>query len=79
MAHVPFPIKLSARITSDTVAYDILRGKPELGPTEVSAAAWFTDSRAARHTVQEDSAAVADGVLTLLSWPNEGHLLEYYR
>jgi len=25
MAHVPFPIKLSGRITSDTIAYDILR------------------------------------------------------
>jgi len=76
--HVPFPVKLHGRITSDTVAYDILRGKAAPGPKEVSAAAWFADGHAERHSVQEDSAAVADGVLTLLSWPNEGHLLEYH-
>lgn len=43
MNHVPFPIKVLGHITSDTVAYDILRGKPAPGPTEVSAAAWFSD------------------------------------
>jgi hypothetical protein len=79
MNHVPFPIKVLGRITSDTVAYDILRGKPAPGPTDVSAAGWFSDSLSERHTVMEDSAAVAGGVLTLLSWPNEAHLLEYYR
>ena len=78
MNHVPFPIKVLGHITSDTLAYDILRAKPAPGPTQVSAAAWFSDGHAERHTVQEDSAAVAGGVLTLLSWPNEGHLLEYY-
>lgn len=77
--HVPMPVKLLDQITYDTVAYDVARGAASPGPTEVSAAAWFSDYHAAKHSVLEDSDDAAGGVLTLLSWPNEGHLLEYYR
>jgi hypothetical protein len=78
-SHVPFPVKLLEQITSDTVAYDVARGAVTCGPTEVAAAAWFSDDYAPKHSVLEDSDDAAGGVLSLLSWQDEAHLLEYYR
>jgi hypothetical protein len=75
---VPFPVKLRGAATSDSVAYDLLRTDAAApGPTDISADAWFDDYHARWHSVQEDSRRVAGGVLTLLWWPDEGHLLRY--
>jgi Zn-dependent peptidase ImmA (M78 family) len=74
---VPFPVKVRDSVDSDSVAYDILRGKGAPGPTDVAASSWFIDYHAARHSVREDSQKVWDGVLTLLWWPDESHLLQY--
>ena len=74
---VPFPVKLTGRIDGDSVAYEILRGAKRSGPHEVVASAWFGDHHAKWSTVREDSQKVLDGVLTLLSWPDEAHLLNY--
>jgi hypothetical protein len=75
---VPHPVRLRDTATSDSVAYDLLRtAATPPGPTNVSADAWFEDYHAGRHEVQEDSRRVVGGVLTLLWWPDEKHLLEY--
>lgn len=74
---VPFPVKLTGRIDGDSVAYEVLRGGGRSGPQDVVASAWFVDYHARWSTVQEDSQKVLDGVLTLLWWPDEAHLLSY--
>jgi len=75
---VPFPVKLRDTLSRDSVAYDVLRVGNDDGPTDVAASSWFLDYHASRHTVQEHSKRIrADLVLTLLWWPDEGHLLHY--
>ena len=63
--------------TSDSVAYDLLRGADAPGPTDVSAAAWFIDHAAPYYEICEDSRKIGpDDVLTILWWRDEAHLLK---
>jgi hypothetical protein len=72
---VPSQIWLRDRPTSDSVAFDLLRGGSAPGPTEVSAGAWIAD--ADRYSLWEDSRRVTDeDVLTILWWKDEAQLLE---
>lgn len=75
---VPDPVTLRETLSSDSVAYDLLRNEAERPPTDVSAAAWFDDDHAKWHLVQEHSKRIRqDLVLTLLWWPNDDHLVHY--
>jgi hypothetical protein len=72
---VRIKLPLRDRPTSDSVAYDILRGAGAPGPTTVSASAWFLDGSAAYHEICEDSRSIGDDVLSILWWRDESHLL----
>jgi Zn-dependent peptidase ImmA (M78 family) len=62
--------------SSDSVAYDLLRGQDAPGPTDVAAEAWFNDRAARYHEICEDSRMISpDEVLTILWWKDESHLL----
>jgi hypothetical protein len=78
-ADVRLKLPLRDRPTSDSVAYDLHRGSAAPGPTNVSASAWFMDAAAAYHEVVEDSRAISGGVLTILWWRDEAHLLALMR
>lgn len=76
-ADVRIKLPLRDRPTSDSVAYDLLRGGTPPGPTNVSAAAWFMDASAPYHEICEDSRRIGgnDTVLSILWWRDEAHLL----
>jgi Zn-dependent peptidase ImmA (M78 family) len=75
---VPIPVKLRDTVSRESVAFDVLRGGDDRGPTDVAASSWFIDHHATWHSVQEHSRRItADLVLTLLWWPDEAHLLHY--
>jgi len=72
---VPPQIWLRERPTSDSVAFDLLRGGTAPGPTDVSAGAWIEG--ADRFVICEDSRRVTDeDVLTILWWKDEAQLLD---
>jgi hypothetical protein len=62
--------------TSDSLAYDLLRGNAlRTEGQDVAAAAWFDGDSAHRYSIHEDSFPVKDFVITLLWWKDEDHLL----
>jgi len=73
--NVPPQIWLRDRPTSDSVAFDLMRGGAAPGPTDVSAGAWIEG--ADRFVICEDSRRVTEeDVLTILWWQDEAQLLE---
>ena len=75
---VPFGVKLRDTVSTDSMAFRTLTDGADRGATDLEASVWFTDSHAAWHPVQEHSKRIRPNlVLTLLWWPDEGHLLKY--
>ena len=61
--------------TTDSVARDLFATNEKRGAATVVADAWFDHAESERYELAEDARRLGDYVLSLLSWPNEDHLV----
>jgi IrrE N-terminal-like domain len=61
--------------TSASVAHDLFASKEKHGASTVIVGAWFGHEDGDRYELHEDARRVGEYVLSLISWPNEEHLL----
>lgn len=75
---VPRELRPRDDLHVDTVAYDLLRGGHDAGPTDVCAAGWFDHPAAHRYKIREDSviSSTTGLVLSLLWWEDECQLID---
>jgi len=60
---------------NDSVAHDLFNTRTKNGAADVIVGAWFDHADADRYELHEDARRIGDHVLSILSWPNEDHLV----